>query len=340
MQGATDGTRLRVYLTHTPDALANYYGDRALAALRQVAEVRLNGSGRHLAGRELAEAAHGCQAIVSYRQSPGEAATFENSPDLAAFLRCAVDIRNVDVAAASAHGVLVTRATPGFIPSVAELVLGMVVDLARGVTAAASSYHRGEVPAARMGRQLRGGTLGIIGYGAIGRYLVDLGLALGMRVLVADPYAKPEDPRLEHLPLQALLGQSDFVVCLAVATEETEGLMDAAAFARMKPGAFFVNPSRGNLVDEAALLAALESGHLAGAAMDVGRAPDQMPTPALAAHPGVIATPHIGGLTPEAIEHQAFDTVRQVQALAEGRLPDHAVNAGAAHRLARLGIRA
>lgn len=331
--------RLTVYLTHTPDALANYYGERALAALRQVADVRLNGSGRHLAGKELAEAARGCQAIVSYRQSPGEAATFENAPDLVAFLRCAVDIRNIDVTAASAQGVLVTRATPGFIPSVAELVLGMMVDLARGVGAAAARYHRREVPKARMGRQLAGSTLGIIGYGAIGRYLAGLGLALGMKVLVTDPYAQPEDARLVHLPLPELLAQCDFVVCLAVATEETENLMDAAAFARMRRGAFFVNPSRGNLVDEAALLAALESGHLAGAAMDVGRAPDQMPTPALAAHPKVIATPHIGGLTPEAIEHQAFDTVRQVTALAEGRLPDHAVNAAQAHRLARLGIK-
>lgn len=331
--------RLTVYLTHTPDALANYYGERALAALRQVADVRLNGSGRHLAGKELAEAAQGCQAIISYRQSPGEAATFENAPDLIAFLRCAVDIRNINVAAASAQGVLVTRATPGFIPSVAELVLGMMVDLARGLGTAAASYHRGEVPKARMGRQLAGSTLGIIGYGAIGRYLAGLGLALGMKVLVADPYARPDDARLAHLPLPELLAQSDFVVCLAVATEETENLMDAAAFARMKLGAFFVNPSRGNLVDEDALLAALQSGHLAGVAMDVGRAPDQMPTPALAAHPKVIATPHIGGLTPEAIEHQAFDTVRQVTALAEGRLPDHAVNAAQAHRLARLGIK-
>ncbi len=330
--------RLTVYLTHTPDALANYYGERALAALRQVADVRLNGSGRHLAGKELAEAARGCQAIISYRQSPGEAETFENAPDLVAFLRCAVDIRNIDLVAASAQGVLVTRATPGFIPSVAELVLGMMVDLARGIGAATASYHRGKVPEVRMGRQLAGSTLGIIGYGAIGRHLAELGLALGMRVLVTDPYARPDDARLMWLPLPDLLGQSEFVVCLAVATEETENLMDAAAFARMKPGAFFVNPSRGNLVDEDALLAALQSGHLAGAAMDVGRAPDQMPTPALAAHPRVIATPHIGGLTPEAIEHQAFDTVRQVTALAEGRMPDHAVNAAQAHRLARLGI--
>src|SRR5215212_9493065 len=149
---------LKVYLTPAPDALANYYGEAALAALRKVARVRLNETGRHLAGAELAEAARGCEAIVSYRQSPGEAATFESAPDLVAFLRCAVDIRNVDVAAAGAAGVLVTRATPGFVESVTELVLGMMVDLARGIGAATASYRRGEVPAARMGMQLSGST--------------------------------------------------------------------------------------------------------------------------------------------------------------------------------------
>lgn len=331
---------MQVYLTHTADALENYYGPRALAALRQVTEVRLNETGRHLAGRELAEAAAGCQAIVSYRQSPGEAETFAHAPELVAFLRCAVDIRNVDVAAASAAGILVTQATPGFIPSVAELVLGQMVDLARGIGAAAASYHRGEVPTARMGVQLGGGTLGIIGYGAIARHLAPIGLALGMRVLVTDPHARVEDARIEQVEQDRLMAESDFVVCLAIANEQTENLLNAAAFARMKRGAFFLNPSRGNLVDEAALRAALDDGHLAGCAMDVGRAPDQMPTPALAAHPKVIATPHTGGLTPAAIEHQAFDTVRQVAALAEGRLPDHAVNADRAHRLSRLGIRA
>ena len=331
---------MQVYLTHTADALENYYGPRALAALRQVTEVRLNETGRHLAGRELAEAAAGCQAIVSYRQSPGEAETFAHAPELVAFLRCAVDIRNVDVEAASAAGILVTQATPGFIPSVAELVLGQMVDLARGIGAAAASYHRGEVPTARMGVQLGGSTLGIIGYGAIARHLAPIGLALGMRVLVTDPHARVEDARIEQVEQDRLLAESDFVVCLAIANEQTENLLNAAAFARMKRGAFFLNPSRGNLVDEAALRAALDDDHLAGCAMDVGRAPDQMPTPALAAHPKVIATPHVGGLTPAAIEHQAFDTVRQVTALAEGRLPDHAVNADRAHRLSRLGIRA
>jgi D-3-phosphoglycerate dehydrogenase len=110
-------------------------------------------------------------------------------------------------------------------------------------------------------------------------------------------------------------------------------MMGAEAFAAMRRGAFFINLSRGELIDDAALEAALDAGHLAGAAMDVGNAPDQMPEPRLAVRPDVIATPHIGGLTPAAAEHQAMDTVRQIAALAAGRLPDGAVNADRAHRL-------
>lgn len=331
---------LPVFLAHSDEMFRHYYGDAALAALARVAEVRRNTTGRHLAGRELAEAAKGCAVIVSDRMTPGEAETFAHAPDLVAFLRCAVDIRTIDVPAASQAGVLVTRATPGFVDSVAELGIGMMVDLARGVGDAAATYHRGEVPVPRMGRQLAGAALGILGYGAIGRRLAATAKAMRMRVLVADPYATPEDPEIGHAALHEVLAASDFVVCLVVATEETENLLDAHAFAAMKPGALFVNLARGNLVDEAALLQALDHGPLAGAALDVGRAPDQMPTPALAAHPKVIATPHIGGLTPQAIAHQAFDTVRQVEALAAGRLPPGAVNAEAAHRLSRLGIAA
>src|SRR4029453_6789493 len=89
--------------------------------------------------------------------------------------------------------------------------------------------------------------------------------------------------------------QADYVICLAIANEETENLMDAAAFARLKPDAFFINMSRGNLVAEAALAKVLTEGRIAGAAMDVGRAPDQMPSPELARLPNVIATPHLGG---------------------------------------------
>jgi D-3-phosphoglycerate dehydrogenase len=126
------------------------------------------------------------------------------------------------------------------------------------------------------------------------------------------------------------------VVCLAVATEETENLIDAQALRRMKHSAYLVNVSRGNLVDEAALKEALRTGAIAGCALDVGRAPDQMPTPDLARLSNVIATPHVGGLVPEAIAHQALETTRQVAEILQGRAPEGAVNAEHATRLSRL----
>jgi len=327
---------LRILLTHTPYMLTNYYGDRALAGLRQHGEVRLNASGRTLDDpAALIAAAGDADVIVADRTVPVTAPVFAALPGLVAVCRVAVDISTIDVAAASRHGVLVTRATPGFVAAVTELAVGFMVDLGRGVSRAVVDYRAGVDPVPRMGRQLAGATVGIIGYGAIGRNLAPVALALGMRVLVADPYAAVAGVSLRQVPLATLLAEADFVVCLALATAETENLMDAAAFARMKRGAFFINLSRGGLVDEAALRDALDAGRLGGAAMDVGRALDQKPTPALAGRPDVIATPHIGGLTPEAAEHQALDTVRQVGDLAQGRLPDGAVNAEHATRLRR-----
>ncbi len=313
----------RILLTHSPDTLANYYGPRALAGLQALGEVVLHPGDKPLEGESLIRAAAGCDLIVSYRQSPGLAAVFERLPKLVAFLRCAIDIRNVDVPAASKAGVLVTQASAGFVTSVTELVIGFMIDLSRRITPHAASYHGKGVPQAVMGRELRGSTLGVVGYGAIGRELVRVARALGMRVLINDPYVTD----IELTPVDDLLAQSDFVVPLAVATVETENLMGEAQFQRMKPGAFFINVSRGNLVDEAALVRALESGRLAGCALDVGRAPDQMPTPALAARADVIATPHTAGLTLPAIEHQSMETVAQAAEILKGRAPKGAVNA-------------
>ena len=313
----------RILLTHSPEALAGYYGERALAGLRALGEVVLNPQEKSLEGEALIRAAADCDLIVSYRQSPGEAAVFERLPSLVAFLRCAIDIRNVDVAAASKAGVLVTQASAGFVTSVAELVFGLMIDLSRGITASASSYRSGKTPKASMGKELRGSTLGVIGYGAIGREVVRIAEAFGMRVLICDPYASG----VKTVAIEKLLSESDYVVPLAVATAETESLIGEKAFQVMKRGAFLVNASRGNLVDEAALLRALESGKLGGCAMDVGRDPDQMPTPALAARADVIATPHTAGLTLPAIEHQSLETVAQAAEILKGRAPKGAVNA-------------
>jgi len=299
-----------------------YYGQRALAGLREVGEVKLHHGSNPLEGEALIRAAEDCELIVSYRQSPGPVQLFQRLPKLVAFSRCAIDIRNVDVAAASKAGVLVTQASAGFVTAVAEMVLGFLVDLSRGITRSATLYHRHEVPPARMGRELKGSTLGVIGYGAIGKEVVRIGKALGMRVLIHDPYQQ-----VEQVPLPRLLAESDYVVPLAVASAETENLIDAKALATMKRGAYLINVSRGNLVDEQALEAALDAGHLAGCAMDVGRAPDQMPTPRLAARPDVLATPHAAGLTVPAIEHQSMETVAQAAEIAKGRAPKGAVNA-------------
>jgi D-3-phosphoglycerate dehydrogenase / 2-oxoglutarate reductase len=318
---------VKVLLTHTPQTRAQYYGERSLAGLQAVAEVKLHQADAALDAIGLIAAADDVDIIVADRLTAGPSEIFPKLPKLRAFVRCAVDIRNIDVDAASAAGVLVTRAGPGFVQSVAELAIGFMVDLSRGVSRASADYHAGRQPAIVMGRQLAGSRLGIIGYGSIGRYLAGIAKVLGMEVLVADPFATIDDATIRLLPLDDLLDRADFVVCLAIANEKTENLVGQAALVRMQPHAFFINLSRGNLVDEAALTAALREKRIAGAAMDVGRALDQMPTPGLAKLPNVIATPHIGGLTPPAIESQSLETVRQVEKIIAGEVPVGAVNA-------------
>jgi D-3-phosphoglycerate dehydrogenase len=318
---------LKVLLTHTPEFRRQYYGERSLTGLQALAQVKLNEADEVLDALALIEAARDVDIVVADRVTEGRGEIFPQLPKLRAFVRCAVDIRNIDVTAASAAGVLVTRASPGFVPAVAELAFGFMVDLSRGVSRATADYHAGRKPEVAMGRQLAGSRIGIIGYGSIGRHLAQLAKVLGMEVMVADPFATIDDPEIRHLPLEDLLSRADYVVCLAIANEQTENLIGQAALARMQPHAFFINLSRGNLVDEAALAAALREHRIAGAALDVGRAPDQMPMPELARLPNVIATPHIGGLTRQAIEHQALETVRQVEAIINGDAPVGAVNA-------------
>jgi D-3-phosphoglycerate dehydrogenase len=305
-----------------------YYGERSLNGLRALAQIVLHEGDDALDASGLIEAARDVDIIVADRLTEGRGEIFPYLPKLRAFVRCAVDIRNIDVEAASAAGVLVTRAGPGFVQSVAELALGFLVDLSRGISRATADYHAGRMPEVLMGRQLAGSSIGIIGFGSIGRYLAPLVRSLGMTVLVADPFVTIADADIQHVSLEDLLERSDYVVCLAVANENTENLIGQAALARMRPHAFFINLSRGNLVDEAALTAALRDNRIAGAAIDVGRARDQMPTPELAQLRNVIATPHIGGLTPPAIESQSLETVRQVQAIINGGVPPGAVNAG------------
>jgi D-3-phosphoglycerate dehydrogenase / 2-oxoglutarate reductase len=323
---------MRVFLTHNPEDLDAYYG-RALGELREIADVTVNPCDRDLTTDELIEAAAGCQVIVAHRSTPGEARLFAALPELVAVLRTAVDISTIDVEAASTAGVLVGQADKSFVASTAELALALTLDVLRHVSESSIDYRAGTEPPQRPGAQLRGRTAGVIGYGAIGRYLADALRSLGVTVVVHDPHADATADGFAQTSFVELLQRSDIVLPLAASTPATHHLIDGEALAAMRPGAVLVNVSRGELLDEDAVAAALDSGRLAGLAMDVGQAPDQRPSPALAARPGVVATPHLGGLTPENADAQARSSVEQVRAMIAGEMPPRTVNPEHADRL-------
>ena len=325
-----------ILLTHAPGDFALYYGEEALAGLAALTDVRRNETGAPLAGEAFRAAATGCTIVVGDSEAIADAYLFDTG-GFVAYVHCHVDVRRINVEAASRNGILVTRTSAGFGAAVAELILGLMIDLARDITASAVAWRAGNPPKTYLGRQLSGSTLGIIGYGHIGRHLARIAAAIGMRILAYDPYVVIEPGAgVEPVTLESLLGQSDFVVPLAVATSETTNLIDGPAIARMKPTAFLVNASRGDLVDEAALAKALEARGIAGAALDVGRAPRQKPPDHLARRSDVIATPHIGGVTPPALRHQAMETLRQVEILLSGQIPPGGINPESATRLQRL----
>jgi D-3-phosphoglycerate dehydrogenase len=332
---------IRVFLTHNPEDLDAYFG-RSLAPLRAVASVVCNPLDHDLTTPELIEAAADCDVIVAHRATPGEAPLFSRSPRLAAFLRTAVDISTIDVEAASGAGVVVGHADKSFVTSTAELALALMLDVARNVSESTVEYRQGDSPAQRSGRQLSGRTAGIIGLGAIGSHLAAMLVSLGMDVVANDPYLDLGDEirGVTMTGFDELLAIADFVLPLAPAMPETTHLIDADALATMKPGAILINVSRGELLDEVAVGAALDAGRLGGLGMDVGSGPDQRPAPALAARAGVVSTPHLGGLTPENADAQAASSVEQVAAIISGAIPPRVVNPASTTRLEALWARA
>jgi D-3-phosphoglycerate dehydrogenase len=326
----------KILITHNNDLLKNFYSMEAVKELSAIADVRLNGTDMPLAGDALVAAARDVDIIISDRLAPGTREVFEQLPNLAVYMRCAVDIRNIDIDAASKAGVLVVRNSAGYGDAVAETALGLVIDLGRRINLCDRLYKQGHSDQPMvLGRQLAGSTIGVIGYGSIGNRIADLAVACRMRVLVFDPYKRIVNGTVTQTDFDAVLG-CDFVVCSAYATPETENMMNREAFAKMRPDAYFVNISRGVLVDETALEESLISGGIAGAGLDVGRGKDEQPNPHLAILPNVIAVPHVAGLTREATDHQAFENVQQVKDLLLGKLPSHAVNGHYAMRLDHL----
>ena len=217
--------------------------------------------------------------------------------------RAGAGVDNIDVKAAAELGILVTNTPGGNSAAVAELTLGLMFALARSIPRADAAMKQGQWLKKELeGRELGGKTLGLVGIGNVGAIVSRLAGALGMKVVAHDPYVTPDRARqlgAELLPLDAVLARSDFVSIHVPKTKETAGMVNAAILQKMKRGVYLVNCARGGIVVEKDLLAALESGQVAGAGLDVY---DEEPPKdyGLARHPKVIATPHIGAATEEA----------------------------------------
>jgi D-3-phosphoglycerate dehydrogenase / 2-oxoglutarate reductase len=270
-----------------------------------------------------------CDALVVRSATKVTAELLRAAGRLKVVGRAGIGVDNVDVVAATERGVLVVNAPTANLISATEHTFALLLALARRVPAADAALKRRDWDRKSfLGQELQGKTLGVVGFGRIGQQVAQRARAFDMTVVAHDPYLNPEMAArldVELLALGELMAASDVVTLHVPLTDETRGLLGAEAFASARPGALLVNCARGGVVDEEALLAALDSGRLAGAAVDVF-AQEPPEDWRLAEHPRVVATPHIGAQTLEAQERIAVETARMVLAALEGSLAVSAVN--------------
>jgi D-3-phosphoglycerate dehydrogenase len=234
-----------------------------------------------------------------------------HAPHLELVARAGVGVDNVDLAATSARGIRVVNAPFAATQSVAELTITFYLMLIRSLPGPIASTKGGEWKRGTHGHELSGKVVGFVGYGRIAREVARRLAPFSARAIAFDPFVEQSGDATEMVPLDTLLERADIVSVHAASTAENRHLLDARAFARMKPGAYLVNVARGVLVDEAALLASLASGRLAGAALDVFEVEPPM-NKELLSNPNVIATPHLGASTHEAQARAGTDTVDEV----------------------------
>lgn len=269
--------------------------------------------------REIADA-----AVLLHVLKPVTAAMMDAAPQLKLIQKIGVGVNTIDLDAARARGIAVCNMPGTNSQAVAELTLGLMLGALRQLayldplTRAGNGWHTDPALVDRVG-EIGGRTVGFLGYGAIPQLLAPALIALGARVIYTARSAKPGLPG-EAVPFAALLAQSDILSLHAPLTAETQHIINADSLAAMKPGAVLVNTARGGLVDEGALHAALASGRLAGAGLDVF---DAEPAPAgnpLFALPNVLVTPHVAWITQETLRRSmvvAFENARRIAAGAD-----------------------
>jgi (S)-sulfolactate dehydrogenase len=259
---------------------------------------------------DLTAALGGARALIVRNRTKVDEALLAQAPQLEAVGRLGVGLDNIDLAACKARGIAVYPATGANDAAVVEYVIGAMLTLLRGVFAATDAVLAGQWPRTRLiGREAGGKTLGLVGFGGIGRKTAAAAAALGVTVCACDPHLAESDPawsqawgKVARRDLDALLQESDVVSLHVPLTEATRHIIDGAAISRMKRGAILIDAARGGVLDEAAVAAALKSGALGGAALDVfAQEPlTQERARVFAGCPNLILTPHVAGVTVEA----------------------------------------
>ncbi|HQY26447.1 MAG TPA: hydroxyacid dehydrogenase [Thermoflexales bacterium] len=274
--------------------------------------------------------AHGAIATAL----PYNAALMDRGPNLLVISRTGIGVDTVDIPEATRRGIAVCNTPDGPTISTAEQTLALMLGIAKRLRRIDNDFRRNAVPRdyyrTHNGLELHDTTLGLVGIGRIGGRVAGYARALGMRVLAYDPFSTDEAAARLGVTrvgaLDELLSRSDVVSLHLPLTAETRKMMNAERFAQMKPGAIFINAARGGLVDEAALLAALESGRLSGAGLDVtDPEPPRMDNPLLH-RDDVIITPHIASATSVGKRRIQSKAISQVVDVLNGRRPEHLVN--------------
>ena len=263
-------------------------------------------------------------ALIVRSRTKVTAKVIDAGKNLKVLGRAGVGVDNIDVAAAVARGITVVNSPLAAAVPVAEHTLGLMLAFTRHIVAADASMKQGRwEKSAFMGSELNGKTLGLIGIGRIGSEVAVRAVAFGMNVIAYDPLLTPERIRQRHAAPAAfdeVIATSDYISLHLPLTASTRGMIGAPQFAAMKKGVRLVCAARGGLIDEEALRAALDSGAVAGAALDVFASEPPAPG-SIATHPKVIATPHIGVQTHEAQAAAGKMIAEEVIAVLEGREP-------------------
>lgn len=269
--------------------------------------------------------------IVVVRAPVPEALVTRGDGRLRALIRHGAGLDMIPVKTATAAGVLVANVPGANAVTVAEHAIGAAIALLRRLPQVGEDLRRQGWAAARahadLGRELSGRTIGIFGMGNIGREIARIARnGFGMTVLCQTRSPASVPPTAELVSFERLLDLADVLVLCAPLTDQTRGILDAAALARMKPGAIVVNVARGPLVDEAALVEALAGGHLGGAALDVFVTQPLPRDHPFLAQPNVILTPHMAGITGESMLRMGMGVVAEARRIAAGELPRNLVN--------------